>query len=1006
MVLLVSSDERGIMADIFSDEWLKNSIATKRKSLALTSSLEQLYVLILVEGQSLKDKLEQEINELGLNPVFCIDNIEAKRLLNKFGSKVIMVVSSFDLSDPVGRAFRELILENTNDTPFAILTDLNAFEIDNSNNITEAGYDLTPHVYMAKNLPQEIWYSFLRFDVLTRISLLGEEVKLRGAFMQNSENIIQNTEELVLSLDDNPEAETLDTIFGNIHTLKGGSSFLQPKNLERFMHKFEDLINKLRSGDLVMTSEVITAMLKVLDKSKELIEDLGAHFHHEYEEGELAAYFSAFTPTSVLSEEKSSHDNISIRMNLPPESKAEMVVSESIPTNASEAWTSLETSVSPTSVVSEVTSDADKKNQIVEVTVESIPAASLSTITIPMSIDLDIPMDFNPSITLEELVSTIDDPSLDIDKCISSEAMLEEPPQISLEESFDFKQGNNSTQESVILPKQIEFTPDIITEAELELIPEVSATGQINANIGESIAEAGEIIASNAEAEESVNFPLNEKSVVRAVPVDPVVTTTSSLASTSNVVINTPLLSSTNISPMTAASSAPFKKDNASEPSSKGNSSPPPSNNKKKDDKSLKVPISLLDTLMHISGELTVVRNMINKIDRSLKVRYNGDRELERMSSLLEELHKLNGSLQTHILDLRKVPVKEIVAPLNRVVRDLSKHLDKIVTLKVQGAELRIDTAIAEILNNTLIHIVRNSIDHGLESTQERMSNGKPQGGNLYLDAFEENDNVYVRIKDDGRGLQTEKIRNRAIERGLMTEEQARALKEEDVWPLIFAPGFSTADKVTDISGRGIGMSAVKEAVEAIDGEVEISSVIGEGSCITLSMPLPKSVLITRCLFILISGMQLGIPNENVYRIVHLDGETDTAQLSQVEDTYVLSLEDELIPVVQLDQILGTSKVESLDSKVKTIVVFRSSKGAALGVFVNDVLEFEDAVVKPFTDHLKAFDIFFGTTFLGDGSIGLIFRVDGLIETYRAKQFYRFNINFKARENFFQETAG
>jgi two-component system chemotaxis sensor kinase CheA len=274
------------------------------------------------------------------------------------------------------------------------------------------------------------------------------------------------------------------------------------------------------------------------------------------------------------------------------------------------------------------------------------------------------------------------------------------------------------------------------------------------------------------------------------------------------------------------------------------------------------------------------------------------------------------------------------------------------------------------------------------------------------IDAYQENDNVYIRIKDDGRGLQTERIRSRAIERGLISEELGRAMREEEVWQLIFAPGFSTAEKVTDISGRGIGMSAVKEAVSAIGGEVVVGSVAGAGSNITLSMPLPKSVLITRCLFIMISGMQLGVPNENVYRIVHFDGENDTAQLSKMEDSYVLSLEEELIPVIQLDQLLGVPKIEIDESKVKTIAVLRTSKGASLGVVVSDVLEFEDTVVKPFTDHLKAFDVFYGTTFLGDGSIGLIFNVDGLVEACKAKAFYRFNVNVKSRDIFFQEIAG
>ncbi len=789
------------MAEIFSEEWMKTSNAAKKKSLASASNLDSLYLLCFTDDSSIAEILQKESQELGLNLLTSDTIDEAKNFINVYGSKIVLIVTSFGLENENGRKLRLLVQENTNDTPYAIITELMPFEINNEAAVDEMGNDLNPHVYLNKNIPSEEWYNFIRFDVLTRVSLLGEEVKLRGAFVLNAANIIQQTEEMVLSMEDNPDGLIiLDSIFGNIHTLKGGSSFLQPKNLEKFMHKFEDLINRLRSGELQITSELITLMLGVLDKSKELVEDLSAEFHRVYDENELVGYFSAS----------------------------------------------------------------------------------------------------------QKLKSTI---------------------------SADFQETDTTIINNNSLDKKIEENQ--ISNSDL--------------NAGAPPSSSEETMSSKESGGDSRIKPPSTPSAPAA--------------------------------------------------------GSPPHGNKKKEEKSLKVPISLLDTLMHISGELTVVRNMINKLDRGLKVRYSGDRELERMSSLLEELHKLNGSLQTHILDLRKVPLKDIVAPLNRVVRDLSKQLDKMVSLKVQGAELRIDTAIAEILNNTLIHIVRNSIDHGLESPNERSQNGKPAGGTLSIEAFEENDNVYVRIKDDGRGLQTERIRNRAIERGLMTEEQARSLKEEDVWPLIFAPGFSTAEKVTDISGRGIGMSAVKESVEAIGGVIEIGSVSGAGSTMTLSMPLPKSVLITRCLFILISGMQIGVPNENVYRIVHLDGETDTAKLTKIEDSYILSMEDEIIPVVQLDQILGTAKINIDEEKVKTIAVLRSSKGAALGVIVNDVLEFEDAVVKPFTDHMKAFDIFFGTTFLGDGSIGLIFRADGLVEAYRARQFYRFNINFKSREHFFQEAS-
>lgn len=755
---------------------------------------------------------------------------------------------------------------------------------------------------MGLDLNQEAWLNFLRFDVLTRISLLGEEIKLRGTFVHNAANLIQQTEELVLCLEENPEAIVLlDTIFGNIHTLKGGSSFLQPKTLERFMHRFEDLINQLRSGERVISSQLITGMLKVLDKTKELVEDLNSEFHHLYSAQEIEDFFNWDQPKDKV---EVSGDAL--------EDEARVSIAEALA--EIKDWDSLSGNI-----------EANQGGQTAESNNSDLPIKN--TVEVPPNQDSAVLASERTDGAAEKVVVS------------------------------DGVNGANSA---------------AVSEVEPIAMDSVEAKTDGNGKANSTIEVAG--VAPLSQEMMTLDSP----------PVD------REFAGLFQNRVELPAIEGEG---KVAGGGGGHGGNQGNLPS------------RKKEEKSLKVPIPLLDTLMHISGELTVVRNMINKLDRNLKVRYTGDKDLERMSSLLEELHKLNGSIQTHILDLRKVPVKEIVAPLNRVVRDVSKQLGKVVSLKVQGAELRIDTALAEILNNTLIHLVRNSIDHGLETAEERTKKGKSSGGTLGIDAFQENDNVYIRIKDDGRGLQTERIRSRAIERGLVSEEQGKLMKETEIWPLILAPGFSTAEKVTDISGRGIGMSAVKEAVEAIGGEVLIQSEPDNGSIITLSMPLPKSVLITRCLFIMISGMQLGVPNESVYRIVHFDGENDTAKLTKVEDSYVLSLEEELIPVVQLDQLLGTAPIEIDESRVKTVAVLRTSKGAAMGIVVSDVLEFEDTVVKPFTDHLKAFDVFFGTTFLGDGSIGLIFNVDGLVESYKQKAFTRFSINVKTKDLIFQDAA-
>lgn len=784
-------------AELFSKEWQQLSIKAKKKSLTAMSSLENLFIIAVVEDDDLEDIIKAEMSRLGLESLITKDVQEGIDWITKYGSRIVLIISNISLLTDQGVYLRKSSIENTNDTPFISLSKTDIIE-----EVKDNQYELRPHASLSvDDFKTDIWFNFLRIDLISRVSFLAEEIKHRTPYIQNAQNLFLQTEGLILSLEDAEEpGSILDSIFGNIHTLKGGSGFLQPKTLYKFMHRFEDQINKMQSHELEISGDQVTLMLRVLDKSKELLEDLTADYHHLYTRVELEKYFDI-------------------------------------------------TQIHEGSLYAEVEDLAECSDANVE--------------------DLkDLDNDSNEAQEFE------------VDNLESSGLNIDTDTDIEYSEFGD-----------------IDVNPITVS---------IEKTVQRDAPAGASV---------------------NPKAISR-------------------------------------------KEEN--------NHVPKPTNTRLKaqEDKSLRVPISLLDSLMHISGELTVVRNMINKIDRNLKVKNVDDKEYERMSSLLEELHRLNGSIQKHILDLRKVPIKEVVAPLNRVVRDVSRQLGKSVALKVEGVNLRIDTFLAEVLNNSLIHLVRNSVDHGFEMPNQRIAKGKDKSGTLLIKVWQEKEFVYVKIIDDGQGMQTDLIRSRALDRGLITKAQSSEMPNEKIWKLIFSPGFSTAEKVTDISGRGIGMSAVKESVESLGGDIIIESVPDQGTTMKLILPLPKSVLIARCIFVMISELQLGINSENIYRFIHLDKNEKDIKILKVDDYYLLSLKEEIIPIADLRKVLGLRIKDEI--VLKTIVILQNSTGLKLGIIVDELLEFENTVVKPFTDYLKAFDIFFGTTFLGDGSIGLIFNIDGL----------------------------
>ncbi len=388
----------------------------------------------------------------------------------------------------------------------------------------------------------------------------------------------------------------------------------------------------------------------------------------------------------------------------------------------------------------------------------------------------------------------------------------------------------------------------------------------------------------------------------------------------------------------------------------------------------LRVSMTLLNEFMQISGEMTVIRNMINKTVRNLEKQYQGDKEIGLLSELLDEMHKINGDVQTKITDIRRVPVSSLVKPLSRTVRDTARALSKDIEFTVEGEDLRLDNSIAEVLSKSLVHMVRNSIDHGIESPEKRKSNGKNPKGKLLLRFSCQGENIFVDIQDDGGGINVEKVREKVIAKGLKSPALAQKMTNDELHYMIFDSGFSTAEHVTDFSGRGVGMSMVKDSVESMKGRIIIQSTPGKGSKFRLEIPIPKSVLITNCLFVCVGGRSYGIPQDNILKVME-KGQLSASDYSILEGAEVIRFNNGLIPLCSISKLMGVKGRERNEG----LIVIMKTENSIFALRVESVMDIEDAVIKPLSFNLlKDLEIYLGGTFLADGSVGLVFNVDGV----------------------------
>ena len=429
--------------------------------------------------------------------------------------------------------------------------------------------------------------------------------------------------------------------------------------------------------------------------------------------------------------------------------------------------------------------------------------------------------------------------------------------------------------------------------------------------------------------------------------------------------------------PATAPAAAPDKSDATDKPAAAAKPAGDGANAPAKaganaSDQTIRVEVGRLDYLMNLVGELVLSKNRLLTIYNDVEERYDGEQFLEELNQVVSSLSLVTTDVQLAVMKTRMQPVAKVFNKFPRVVRDIGRDLNKQIDLIISGEETELDKSIVEEIGDPLTHIIRNSCDHGIEDPATRKAAGKPEKGTIELKAYNEGNHIVIEIIDDGKGIDADAIRIKAVERGIISENEADTMSNKEIYSIIFRPGFSMAAKVTNISGRGVGMDVVKTNVEKLHGVIDIDSEIGKGT--TLKLKIPLTLAIIQSLLVGTQEEIYAIPLANVNETVRVPVDN----IYTIEGKNVLRLRDEVLSLVRLSDLFGVKQV--LESGDQTYVVVISVAETKLGIIVDNLIGQEEIVIKSLGSYLANIDGIAGGTIRGDGRVTLIVDVGVIMD--------------------------
>ena len=382
--------------------------------------------------------------------------------------------------------------------------------------------------------------------------------------------------------------------------------------------------------------------------------------------------------------------------------------------------------------------------------------------------------------------------------------------------------------------------------------------------------------------------------------------------------------------------------------------------------RTVRVDIEKLDVLMNLVSELIIAKNGLVSSSAT-----NEHRNDNGFNEQIEYLESVTTNLHESVMKVRMVPIESVLNRFPRMVRDLSKKLDKKMELHMTGEETELDRTVIDEIGDPLQHLIRNAADHGLESNEERIALGKPEVGNIFLDAYQDGNNVIIEVRDDGAGINVDEVRQKALDKGTITSEQAELMSDKEIVELLFRPSFSTSEKITDISGRGVGLDVVKTKIEGLGGNIECKSVLGEGSSFIIRLPLTLAII--QALMVELGTEKYAIPLGNIEMIEDIPLE----DIKHVQTKEVINLRGNVIPLIRLDNLLDVEPVENEEESLTVVIVRKGDKQA--GLVVDNLIGQQEIVIKSIGNYINCSKMIGGATILGNGEIALILEVNALV---------------------------
>jgi len=382
--------------------------------------------------------------------------------------------------------------------------------------------------------------------------------------------------------------------------------------------------------------------------------------------------------------------------------------------------------------------------------------------------------------------------------------------------------------------------------------------------------------------------------------------------------------------------------------------------------RTVRVDIEKLDSLMNLVSELIIAKNSLVSVSSQEQTDVNS-----AFNEQIEYLESVTTNLHESVMKVRMVPIESVVTKFPRMIRDLSKKLNKKMELYMTGEETELDRTVVDQIGDPLMHLLRNSADHGLESAEVRAQRGKPAVGSIFLDAYQEGNTVVIEVRDDGNGIDVEAVKQKAIERGTITVDQAANMSDKEIIDLLFLPSFSTAKKVTDVSGRGVGLDVVKSMIESLSGEVEVKSKLGEGSTWTIRLPLTLAII--QALMVVVGEEKYAISLGSIQTLEDIPA----SDVKLVQNKEVIHLRGTVIPLIRLNEVLDVEKKATNKENLIVVIVKKGDKLA--GLVIDELIGQQEIVIKSLGKYIKQCKFISGATILGDGEIALILDANTLI---------------------------